>query len=95
MLVAIVKASLVAAYFMHLKYDTGFNALVFLASLLFLALFFSFTMVDLATREGITETEGNFTLRHDRAAASAKAAAPPTPATSASAAPPAAASANE
>lgn len=87
MAVAIVKASLVVAYFMHLRYDTGFNALVFLVSLLFLVLFFSFTMIDVASRDNISKTEGNYTLREDRAAASARAAHPPAPATSASAAP--------
>ena len=87
MAVAIVKASLVAAYFMHLRYDTGFNALVFLASLLFLVLFFSFTMIDIASRDNITKTEGNYTLRHDRAVASAKAAHPPAPASAVPASP--------
>lgn len=82
--VAIVKGSLVVGYFMHLKYDARFNALVFLVSLLFLVLFFSLTMVDLASRDRISEAEGNFVLREDRAAASAKLNMPPAPATSAS-----------
>ena len=33
MAVAMVKASLVVGYFMHLKYDTRFNSLIFFGSL--------------------------------------------------------------
>ena len=33
--IASVKATLVAVYFMHLRYDKSFNGLVFVASLLF------------------------------------------------------------
>ena len=44
--IAMVKATLVAAYFMHLRYDNPFNALLFGAALLFLALFISLTMLD-------------------------------------------------
>lgn len=103
MLVAMIKAGLVVAYFMHLRYDAGFNALVFLVSLMFLLLFFSFTMVDIATRDSISATEGNFTLLDARAAANAKAAAAAAstastatasnPATPASSAPPSGAAA--
>jgi cytochrome c oxidase subunit 4 len=41
MAVAIVKASLVLGYFMHLKFDVRFNTFVFLSSVVFLLLFFS------------------------------------------------------
>jgi len=44
--IATVKASLVVLYFMHLRYDHPFNALVFLIGLLFLALFVSSILVD-------------------------------------------------
>ena len=44
--VAVVKAALVALYFMHLRYDHPFNALIFTAALVFLALFISLTMLD-------------------------------------------------
>jgi len=44
--IAAIKATLVAAYFMHLRYDNPFNALMFGAALLFLALFISLTMLD-------------------------------------------------
>ncbi|OHB85046.1 MAG: hypothetical protein A2V98_15850 [Planctomycetes bacterium RBG_16_64_12] len=44
--IATVKAALVALYFMHLRYDHPFNALIFLTGLLFLALFLSLTLLD-------------------------------------------------
>ena len=90
MFVAIIKAALVVGYFMHLKYDSRFNALVFIVSLLFLMLFFSFTMIDIASRDAISKTEGNFTLIEDKAAkaaAEAKAAGSSTPPAAASSAP--------
>jgi cytochrome c oxidase subunit 4 len=46
MLIATVKASLVVLYFMHLRYDSPFNAVVFIASLLFVALFVGFAAID-------------------------------------------------
>ena len=50
MLIASVKASLVIAFFMHMKWDTAINKIVFLSSFLFLSLLFIFTLADLATR---------------------------------------------
>lgn len=50
MAVASVKASLVIAFFMHVKWDTAINKIVFLSSFLFLSLLFVFTLADLATR---------------------------------------------
>jgi cytochrome c oxidase subunit 4 len=44
--IATVKAALVALYFMHLRYDHPFHAVVFLVALLFLALFLSLTLLD-------------------------------------------------
>jgi cytochrome c oxidase subunit IV len=44
--IATVKASLVALYFMHLRYDQPFYAVVLLAALLFLAIFLSLTLLD-------------------------------------------------
>jgi cytochrome c oxidase subunit 4 len=44
--IATLKASLVALYFMHLRYDQPFNGLVFVISLLFLALFLAITLLD-------------------------------------------------
>jgi cytochrome c oxidase subunit 4 len=44
--IAAVKASLVAAYFMHLRYDNPLNALIFTFGLLFIALFLGLTLMD-------------------------------------------------
>ena len=61
MMVAGVKAFLVATFFMHLKYDEKFNVLVFLSSVFFIAVFFGFTLMDLGSRAVITETEAYHT----------------------------------
>lgn len=50
MLVATFKASLVALFFMGLKYDHKENAVIFTSSFLFLAIFFVFTATDLFFR---------------------------------------------
>lgn len=49
-LIATMKASLVVLFFMHLKDDSRFNALVFVGSLLFVGVFFAYTMNDTGTR---------------------------------------------
>jgi cytochrome c oxidase subunit 4 len=46
MAIATVKASLVLLYFMHMRYDRPFNAVVFVAALLFVALFVGITLID-------------------------------------------------
>lgn len=46
MLIACTKATLVGMYFMHLRWDRPFNAIVLVASLLFVALFIAFTLID-------------------------------------------------
>jgi cytochrome c oxidase subunit IV len=51
MAIATTKASLVVLYFMGLKYDKRFLAVAFLSSLIFLALFLGFTLLDINTRE--------------------------------------------
>ena len=44
--VATIKASLVAMFFMHLKDDNRFNVLIFVGSLVFIGVFFVYTMND-------------------------------------------------
>lgn len=44
--IATLKATLVALYFMHLRYDHPFNGLVFVTGLAFLALFLIITLLD-------------------------------------------------
>ncbi len=46
MAIATVKATLVALYFMHLRYDAPFNGLALLAALLFVGLFIVVTLLD-------------------------------------------------
>lgn len=47
--IATVKASLVALFFMQLRFDK-FNAIIFVGGLLFLAIFLIWTLFDLSTR---------------------------------------------
>jgi len=47
--IATVKASLVALFFMQLRYDK-FNSVIFLGGVLFLAIFLIWTLFDLSTR---------------------------------------------
>jgi cytochrome c oxidase subunit 4 len=49
-LIATMKASLVAAFFMHLRHDGLFNTLAFLAAFLFLGIFILLTYDDLGVR---------------------------------------------
>lgn len=44
--IAGVKATLVALYFMHLRYDRPFNLVVFLGCLVFVVLFISLVLTD-------------------------------------------------
>lgn len=56
MAIATVKASLVALIFMHLLWERGISAIIFLSSLFFVGLFISFTFFDLQTRAKIEPT---------------------------------------
>lgn len=44
--IAGIKASLVVLYFMHLRYDHPFNAIVFITALLFVVLFVGLALMD-------------------------------------------------
>ena len=60
MAVAVVKASLVVAFFMGLSWDHDrFNIVVFSGGLLFLSLFFILTFPDLLYRDAIDPIKGN------------------------------------
>ncbi|MCA8976956.1 MAG: cytochrome C oxidase subunit IV family protein [Planctomycetes bacterium] len=50
MAIASVKASLVILFFMHVKWDTAINKIMFMSSFLFLSLLLVFTLADQATR---------------------------------------------
>lgn len=50
--IAGVKAFLVMAWFMHLKYDKPTNRMIFSTGFIFLALLFAFCVLDIYTRVG-------------------------------------------
>jgi cytochrome c oxidase subunit 4 len=49
-MIATAKASLVVTFFMHLRHDNRFNALIFVCGLLFIGVFFTYTMNDTERR---------------------------------------------
>jgi cytochrome c oxidase subunit 4 len=57
-LIATTKASLVAAFFMHLRHDKLFNTVAFLAAFLFLAIFILLTYDDLGYRARVDNDYG-------------------------------------
>ena len=46
MFIAVIKATLVILFFMHLKYDKIFHSVVFLSAILAASLFVGFTLMD-------------------------------------------------
>src|SRR5262245_39975109 len=62
--IAVIKASLVVLYFMHLRYDYPFNAFVFIASVLFVMLFIGFALID--RKEYATELIPNYAPAMDQ-----------------------------
>jgi len=63
MLVATVKASLVALFFMHLLHDDRKNMVTFGFGLLFVALFFLFPLLDIASRSYVDPITDNDSVR--------------------------------
>jgi cytochrome c oxidase subunit 4 len=57
-LIASLKASLVVAFFMHLRWDNKFNALIFISCLFFIGVFFVYTMND-TDRRGELDADQN------------------------------------
>jgi len=57
MVIAATKASLVALFFMHLKYDSKVYMTVFIVAILFLAVFIFLTMADTMERDQIYAIE--------------------------------------
>lgn len=58
LLVATLKAALVATFFMHLKGDKAFHSIIFVGAFVFLALFFGLSNDDLATRGQVDVDNG-------------------------------------
>ena len=46
MIIAVIKAAFVVLYFMHLRWDSPFNAVVLISALFFVAVFLGFAMMD-------------------------------------------------
>lgn len=57
--VATVKASLVATFFMHLRHDRPFNAIIFVSAFIFLGIFLFLTSEDLTTRTAVDRNNGS------------------------------------
>lgn len=72
MAVALTKGTLVATYFMHLKWDDKFNVFVFTSALLFMSIFFIVTALDLGFRGQINPETDTFVLRNEQAAIAAE-----------------------
>lgn len=66
LLIAGTKAALVMGIFMHLAYDNKFFAVIATTSLVFLALFITFPMIDLDTRSDLAPEQANFLPRDER-----------------------------
>jgi cytochrome c oxidase subunit 4 len=60
--IATVKAALVAMFFMHLKDDDRFNVMIFVGSLVFMGVFFVYTMNDTNNRGKWDESYGTKVL---------------------------------
>jgi cytochrome c oxidase subunit 4 len=56
--IASLKASLVVAFFMHLRWDNKFNALIFISCIFFIGVFFTYTMND-TERRGELDADQN------------------------------------
>jgi caa(3)-type oxidase subunit IV len=58
--VAFMKATLVCMFFMHLKYDERYHVFVFLSTIIFVAIFFMFTIFDLQSRDRLNDEQETF-----------------------------------
>lgn len=65
MLVATVKASFVCAFFMQLKYDEKLNTIIFVFGLIFVALFFLFTLLDVFSRGFLDPRQDNLYMQQE------------------------------
>ena len=58
LIVATIKGALVVLYFMHLRYDNKLYLIILMASLLFVSIFFTPTLIDLHTRDALDPIKG-------------------------------------
>ena len=56
--IASLKAALVATFFMHLQHESKFNVLMFIGALLFIGVFFAYTMNDTERRGELDDAQG-------------------------------------
>ena len=77
MLIATMKASLVAAFFMHLRHDKLFNTLAFLAAFLFLGIFILLTYDDIGKARPARQLYGGRVSSRRRARRRPAASRPP------------------
>jgi cytochrome c oxidase subunit 4 len=59
--IASMKASLVLLFFMHLRYDNKFHGVILIVSMLFIGIFFAYTMND-TNRRGEIDLEQGVTI---------------------------------
>jgi cytochrome c oxidase subunit IV len=58
--IASVKAALVVTFFMHLRHDNTLNSVIFICGLLFIGVFFAYTMNDTEKRQNeLNDVSGN------------------------------------
>ncbi len=69
MIVAVMKASLVVAFFMHLKDDHPYHLFVFLGTLLFVFIYFGFTLFDIQSRTALNDEQETFSYWKEQEAA--------------------------
>lgn len=67
--IASIKATLVCLFFMHLRHDDKFHALLFVSSLLFIGVFFAYTVNDTGRRGELDESQGTQSISPSGAAA--------------------------
>jgi len=72
MIVATVKGSLVVGFFMHLKYEDRFYSFLFVVTLLFVSIFFTFVLFDMETTGDLNDEAG---IRYKRSVEDASDAA--------------------
>ncbi len=66
MVVATIKATLVCMFFMQLKYDERLNTIIFVFGLIFVALFFLFTTLDVFSRGFLDPRMDNLYLKQEQ-----------------------------
>ncbi len=58
MVVATIKGALVVGFFMHLKYEDRFYSFLFMCTVMFISIFFTFVLFDMKTSGDLNEESG-------------------------------------